>query len=313
MHGYALSSVFGGNTAVSKWEFLTGSSMMYMPASSVAYQQYIREGDNSLVSLKDKGYDTVAMHPYLANGWNRSKVYEKLGFDKIMFLNDFKQEKVVRSYVSDEEFYETIISQFEKKEKDTPLFVFGISMQNHGGYVNESFENTVKATNLNREYGDLNQYPSLIHITDEALPTFINYFKNYDEDTIIVFFGDHQPNLNNEFYDKIAENIEFDKYKIPFFIWSNFTSEEKNMGLTSINFLSTMMLEEAGITMSPYYKFLAGVQKQIPAIHAYGYFDGNDYHKSNAVEIANNEVLNDYWLLQYANVFGDFKGSKLFN
>ena len=117
-----------------------------------------------------------------------------------------------------------------------------------------------------------------------------------------------------QFKDIIAaENIEFDKYKIPFFIWSNFTSEEKNMGLTSINFLSTMMLEEAGITMPPYYKFLAGVQKQIPAIHAYGYFDGNDYHKSNAVEIANNEVLNDYWLLQYANVFGDFKGSNLFN
>ena len=314
IHGYALSSVFGGNTAVSEWEFLTGSSMAYMPAGSVAYQQYVREGDNSLVSLlKNRGYDTVAMHPYFASGWNRSKVYKSLGFDRTMFIDDFKQEKLVRSYVSDEEFYEAIISQFESKKKATPLFVFGISMQNHGGYVNESFESTVKATNLSQEYGDLNQYLSLIHITDEALPTLIDYFKNYEEDTVIVFFGDHQPNLNNDFYQEVAGDVEFDKYKIPFFIWSNFASREKDMGLTSINFLSTIMLEETNMEMPPYYHFLSELKKEIPAMHAYGYYDGVSYQKVDKMSTLNNEIIKKYWLLQYANVFGNFQQSKLFN
>ena len=316
IHGYALSSVFGGNTAVSEWEFLTGSSMAFMPAGSVAYQQYVKEGDNSLVSLlKRRGYRTVAMHPYLASGWSRSKAYKNLGFDEFLSIDDFKQEKLVRSYVSDEEFYEMVISKFEEKESDIPLFVYGITMQNHGGYVYEGFENVVEATTTEKEYSDLNQYLSLINITDAALPGFIDYFRNYDEDVIIVFFGDHQPNLNDEFYKEVAENVEFDKYKVPFFVWSNYATEEegKDIGLTSLNYLSTIMLEEAEIPMPPYYQYLSDLQKKIPAIHEYGYYDGKDYNRIENLEQNTSEILDEYWMLQYANVFGTYEGSELFN
>lgn len=316
LHGYALSSVFGGNTAVSEWEFLTGSSMAFMPAGSVAYQQYVKEGDNSLVSLlKSQGYYTVAMHPYLASGWNRSKVFQDFGFDESLFLDDFKQEKMVRSYVSDEEFYEKIISKFQEKESDTPMFVYGISMQNHGGYVYENFESDVSVTNLSQEYEDANQYLSLIRITDDALPILIDYFRNYEEDVVIVFFGDHQPNLNGELYQELSENSEFSKYMVPFFIWDNFSTEDagKNIGLTSINYLSTIMLEEAEMSMPAYYQFLSNAQKVVPAIHAYGYYDGSAYNSIEKMNQQNNEILNQYWMLQYANVFGTFEGSELFN
>lgn len=316
VHGYALSSVFGGNTAVSEWEFLTGSSMAFMPAGSVAYQQYVKEGDNSLVSLlKSRGYYTVAMHPYLASGWNRSKVFQDFGFDESLFLDDFKQEKMVRSYVSDEEFYEKIISKFEEKDSDTPMFVYGISMQNHGGYVYENFESDVSVTSLSQEYEDANQYLSLIRITDDALSILIDYFRNYDEDVVIVFFGDHQPNLNGEFYQELSENSEFSKYMVPFFIWNNFSTEDagKDIGLTSINYLSTIMLEEAEMSMPAYYQFLSNAQKVVPAIHAYGYYDGSAYNSIEEMNQQNNEIMNQYWMLQYANVFGTFEGSVLFN
>ena len=40
--GYAWSSVFGGTTANSEYELLTGNSMAFLPASSVPYQLFIQ-------------------------------------------------------------------------------------------------------------------------------------------------------------------------------------------------------------------------------------------------------------------------------
>ena len=48
--GYALSSVFGGNTANSEFEFLTGNSMSQLPAGAVAYQEYLKGETCSIVS-----------------------------------------------------------------------------------------------------------------------------------------------------------------------------------------------------------------------------------------------------------------------
>jgi len=38
MHGYACASIFGGNTAISEWEFLTANSMAYLPGSTIPYR-----------------------------------------------------------------------------------------------------------------------------------------------------------------------------------------------------------------------------------------------------------------------------------
>ena len=67
-------------------------------------------------------------------------------------------------------------------------------MQNHGGYTDTyyGFDNTVTEDKLNNSA--LDQYLSLIKMTDEDLKNLSEYFSNVDEKTIVVFFGDHQPN-----------------------------------------------------------------------------------------------------------------------
>ena len=134
-------SVCGGNTANSEFEFLTGHTMDYFPVGSIPYQQYITGEIPSLASqLRELGYNTYGMHPYNATGWKRDEVYPLLGFSESLFLDSFWSRKYIRNYVSDETAYNKIIDIYEQKEEGKPVFVFEVTMQNHGGYTDE-YEN----------------------------------------------------------------------------------------------------------------------------------------------------------------------------
>lgn len=177
------------------------------------------------------------MHPYSESGWMRATVYPLLGFDNSYFIQDFPQKKLVREYVSDQEMYEQIIEKYENKPDDQPLFLFGVTMQNHGGYEYEGndFEYTNFLSEMSREYSDVEQYLALLQRSDEALKTLIEYFKAIEDKTIVVFYGDHQPNLDNNFLEEVHGG-NFDTldeqelmYRVPFFIWANYDIEEENV------------------------------------------------------------------------------------
>lgn len=93
VRGYALSSAYGGRTANSEFEFLTSATLSFTPPGTIGYQQYIDEQAYSLTSiLKSRGYNTIAMHPFLSNGWKRNTVWPRLGFSECYFLEDFPQK-----------------------------------------------------------------------------------------------------------------------------------------------------------------------------------------------------------------------------
>lgn len=321
--GYALSSVFGAKTPDSEWEFLTGNSMAFLPSGSVPYQQYMPEEPYSLVSaLKERDYTCIAMHPYYATGWSRDKVYPLLGFEEALFIDDFDQTKLIRDYISDQELYDTIIERFEAKEQGEKLFIMSVTMQNHGGYeeLYSNFTNSVYLENV--YYRDVNQYLSLIHESDAALEELITYFENVDEKVEIVFFGDHQPSLNSNFYRSMngkglsgltLEELQ-ELFMVPFFIWTNYETPSEEVSLTSLNYLSAMTLERAGIDLPPYYQFLADMQKVIPAMNARAFYSpdaGEFLHYQDAVgEEA--DWLNRYEMLQYNNLFEEEKNRHFF-
>lgn len=299
-------SVLGGNTANTEFEFLTGNTMAFLPQGSVAYQQYVRGELPTLVSLlRDYGYKTVAMHPYNSTGWNRNTVYPTFGFSDSFFIRDWKNPEKIRKYVSDKACYDKIIEQYEGKEENTPLFVFNVTMQNHSSY-SEEFDNfkpdiTVKDSNSKV----LSNYLSLMKISDEAIEELINYFSEEEEDTIIVFFGDHQPTdsvaspvwkLNGKSSGSLTFEDEALRYKVPFFIWANYDIEEEANVETSPNFLGTKVLEAAGIPLSDYYSFLADLEKQYPVISSIRAEDAEGIsYEIKEVE----EALNNYAILQY--------------
>lgn len=323
LKGYALSSVFGAKTPNSEWEYMTGNSMAFLPEGSVVYQQYISDAPTSIVSnLKNIGYTCVAMHPYYETGWSRNQVYPDMGYDETYFIDDFDQSKVIREYISDQELYDKLIERYERRTANEKLYIMGITMQNHGGYTQtyDNFEE--KYYKVGRSYTDANQYFSLVHESDAALESLITYFENVDDPVEIVFFGDHQPSLNSNFYPILngkglsgltEEELE-NLYTVPFFIWTNYDTPEETIEITSLNYLSTLTLQRAGIELPAYNQFLADMMEVVPAINSRGYYSktrGGYYHVSEAFGEESEWILR-YNILQYNSMFDRKNSSSLF-
>ena len=321
--GYALSSVFGAKTPNSEWEYLTGNSMAFLPAGSVVYQQYISDTPTSIVSnLKDDGYTCVAMHPYYATGWSRNQVYPKIGYDEMHFIDDFDQTKILREYITDQELYDKIIERYESRGANEKLYLMGITMQNHGGY-GEPYDNFYEGCyKIGRSYTDANQYLSLVHESDKAVKNLIEYFSKVDDPVEIVFFGDHQPSLNSNFYPllngKGMSGLTEDElealYTVPFFIWTNYDTPEETVDITSLNFLSTMTLERAGIELPAYNKFLADMMETVPAVNSRGYYSKEKQCYQHIDDATGEEAewIKNYHMLQYNSMFDKKGRSNLF-
>ena len=321
--GYALASVYGGNTANSEYEFLTGNTMAWLSPNVVPYQQYIHSSTYSMVSYLKSSYNykCVAMHPFQSSGWNRPRAYEFLGFDECYFVEDFPQLNFVRNYVSDQEMFEFLIDVFET-QKETPLFLFGVTMQNHGGYTHTG-ENFTKYVSLNQygdDYPEVENYLSLIHESDRAVEYLISYFKNSNEKVVIVFFGDHQPQLSESFYQTIGGTASDSlderqkRFEVPFFVWANYDIEEKRIDCTSLNYLSSYVFDAAGMPLPPYNQFLQKMERAIPSINVNGFYSLSDgcylsFDDANEDEL---KWLDSYRALQYNCIFDTKQRSEVF-
>ena len=305
-------SVKGGNTANTEFEFLTGDTMGFLPKGSIPYQQYINDETPSLASyLKTLGYSTTAIHPYNRTGWDRDTVYEKFGFDEFLDKDSFSSPYRLRGYISDKSAFDKIREQFSIKGDDERKFIFEVTMQNHGGYSRETPDFNIyltlpEVTGKTTSVVATEKYLTLINQTDRALEELIDYFKEQDEPVIVVMFGDHQPsdyitNVIQRICDATTSDSLADLeqgYRVPFVMWSNYGLEHKYYDGISVNYLSSILMENAGIPLTGYQTFLKKLMETLPVINANVYrdADGNFY---NYEDDAYSEELKDYQMLQY--------------
>lgn len=309
------SSSLGGKTANCEWEFLTGNTSRFLPVGAVTYQLYIKQHVISIVDiLNSKGYYTTAFHPYKAEGYNRNVVYPLMGFKECKFEDDLEELNYLRyDFVDDLSTYKNIIKLFEKKEKNQKIFNFTITMQNHLSYNDRNFKNNIYLINFNdEEHFDVNQYLSLVKKSDEAFEYIVNYFKNYKEPTIIMMFGDHQPNLVENYPEVFGESkigYNQNNYIVPMVLWANYDIKEKNLGDISMNYLSTILFENADLEKNKYMDFLNGLYQKYPVITTNVYKDP-DGKFNNYETIPEGFKLYEY--IQYNNMFDDEKITELY-
>ena len=317
--GYAYSSVFGGTTANSEYEFLTGNTTAFLPAGTVPYQMYVSPGDPSLVGqMEALGYTTIAAHPYRSSGWNRPTVYADYGFDEVYFESDFQDRAYMRGdertgYVTDRCDYENLIRWYEEKEEGQPLFLFNVTMQNHSAYQ-MAWTNLPKEVwltgELENRFQTVNQYLSLVYQSDQAFEDLIDYFSQVEEPTMILLFGDHQPQVATNFYtDVLGTNPDTaaaqKKQMVPFVLWANYDIPEAQGVELSLNYLSALLMDTANLPMTGYQKFLSQLWETAPVINTVGIRDaqGNWYGENAALPEELDGAIEDYKVLLYNNVF----------
>lgn len=321
--GYTDVSVLGGNTANSEFEFLTGNSMAFFPNGSVPYLQYIRDGISTIVpQLEEYGYTTYGTHPYRAKGWNREFIYDLMGFDYRYFQGSFPFEDKLRNYVSDEADFKSILEW--RNNTEGPFFMFNVTMQNHSNYGGDfdNFDPQIVAKFKNTSSNKyLNKYLSLMYETDQDVASLLSELSQSDRKTIVVFWGDHQPNdyvvrpIYKEYgldFDNQTYEQQQQRQKTPFFIWANYDIQEQTNVEISLNYLNILLFETAGLQLDEYQTFRKNLwQGQIPMMNAVGYRNDNGdlVEYDDAPEEIQN-LLNEYQNIQYYRMEREYSKKK---
>lgn len=335
--------VIGAGTSNSEFEFLTGHTTAFLPSGSNAYMLYVKNPLASLVStLEAQGYSSYALHPYYASGWRRTEVYQNFGFNKFVSLEnimdislmrqyqengsdpDYLQSlidqyypgtnMILRQYISDSYNYKLLIDDFENRDKSVPYFAFNVTMQNHGGYTTScvNFDESIYATSTSKPYNKANKYLSLVKASDNAFKELIDYFSKVKEPTVICMFGDHQPSVESEFIAEVmgvnslsglSPEQEQLRHATPFIIWANYDIPEQQIDKLSANYLSSLVLETAGVKLTEYNKYLLNLAKTLPVIDTVGYIDfENNYYKWSDVS-PYSHLIDEYEKIQYNSIF----------
>jgi len=305
--GTMLSPVYGGGTANTEFEVLTGFSTQFLPSGAIPYAQYVDKPIEALPTiLQRQGYATSAIHPYDNWFYNRNNVYKDLGFDKFISKEFFNSPKNNGQYILDTELSQKIIDQV--KETNKPDFIYGVSMQNHGPYSSTpNPQNTIKVSGSNLSPSSqaiLENYSNTLAGVDQSLKQLIEGLEQSKEPTEVIFFGDHLPMLGDDYsVYKEAGFIKGDNsyqdnlnlHCVPFVTWNNFSATKQDLSLSS-SFLGTYALQLARKPGSPMTDFLSKLMQNDSDVVI------NQDYKSQE-KITPTEV-DQYKLLQYDLMFG---------
>ena len=154
-------------------------------------------------------------------------------------------------------------------------------MQNHSAYQ-------MAWTNLPREvwltgalegrFNTVNQYLSLVYQSDQAFEYLLDYFSQVEEPTLILLFGDHQPQVATNFYTDVLGTapdtaLAQKKQMVPFVLWANYDIPEAQGVELSLNYLSGLLMDAANLPKTGYQTFLSQLRETVPAVNAVGYQD----------------------------------------
>ncbi len=221
--GFLSVPLVGSGTANTEFEILTGMSTEFFSPGEYPYVSIMRDTvcEATPFILSKNGYKTHAMHNNTGVFYDRHLVYPNIGFDTFTPIEHmYDVEYNDGGWAKDASLFDEIKRTLESTaEKD---FVFTVSVQPHGSYPTEKlgdYDIKVSGFENNAEYENMySYYVQQIRDTDKLIGMLTEYYSTYDEDTVIVFYGDHLPDLKLKEEDLKVGNL----YQTEYILWSNF-------------------------------------------------------------------------------------------
>ncbi len=268
--------VFGGSTANSEFEFLTGLSIHLLPEHTTPFVHYIQKPTPSIGWRAQKAnYQTLGIHPNGGWFWNRDRVYPLLGIEEFLDIDAFNGLASNQFYVADHSINKLIKNRIDAATQ--PQFIFAVTMANHAPFTDERY------APLEDEPIDWEQLPALNASEQRAIQTYSigvresrlaleELIKNYNQKdappVIIVFYGDHLPILgeNYSIYDKTEFKTESvyqlhqGFYSTPYLVWSNQPLARPLAKSMTVSLLGQEVLELAGLGSSGLHQLVTQLQ-----------------------------------------------------
>ena len=256
--GFLTMPAIGAGTANSEFEVLSGFDVAYFGAGEYPYKTVLGDTtcETMATQLKKLGYSTHAMHNHDGTFYDRYIVYKNLGFDtftpmEYMYDVEHTQKNWEKDNVLTGEIMKTL------KATENQDFIFTVSVQGHGRYPSElDYENysyPVKVTGTGSESLDneWTYYCNQLYEMDEFIGALIEELENFDEDVVLVMYGDHLPGF--DLSDEDVENGNL--YQTEYFIWSNMKNFSARKEDIAAYDLSTKLFDVVGFEKSYMQKF----------------------------------------------------------
>lgn len=324
--GHVFSPEFGGMTANVEFEALTGFSNAMLPYGSIPYQQYVRGEMPSLASfLGGQGYATLAVHPFQGWFWNRTNVYRAFGFDR--FLSEETMEPLDRRgrLAADAALTELIIAEADASEE--PLFLFAVTLQNHGPYEAGRYPDArieVETAAGEAARAAIATFAEGMMDSDRAFERLIEWARARERETVVVFFGDHLPPLGPTWMAAgFMETTVSDRFgapaallrerETPLVVWSNRKGTVEDIGTVSPAFLPLHALRAAGIEHPFYTGLLGELHDSWRVIDRHVLIDADGAATAGWSQAGRSDrLIEDYRLIQYDIMFGSRYGEEGF-
>lgn len=308
LSGTVYANSYGGGTSTMEFESLTGQPVgLFQPQVNSPYQMFVSDYDtypSAVGAFSNMGHQTVALHAYNLHMYKRSDVYETLGFDRV--IDDAGMQSPTRiersPYVSDQAAYDEVLYQMDNT--DDPLFMNLVTMQNHGPYL-DFYDDPIGSDIADPgRAAEIGQYARGLQHTDESTAAFLEELQNRDEETIVVFYGDHHPGVYND--EILGANEPEAQVRTPFFVWNSKTNEAQRAPAVTPAMFMPMIYEAANAPVPPYIALLDDMRHAVPVpqhVRTLN-FDGESIDRENLDE-HDQQVLDDLTMVQYDFSTGD--------
>ena len=233
--GFLTVPSIGAGTVNTEFEILTGMSLAYFGAGEYPYKTVLMSGtcESAAYNLKELGYTAHAIHNYEGTFYDRNKVYRNLGFDTFTSLEYMEnvEYNASGSWPKDEMLIEQIMTALSSTQ--TRDFVMAVSVQGHGKYppmtLPEGYEDPIQASFIDgrleggiSDIAALSYYVSQLNEMDNFIRLLVDAINQYQEDVILVMYGDHLPSLSISSQDLTNENV----FQTEYVIVTNYGAEQ---------------------------------------------------------------------------------------
>lgn len=242
--GYLQVPVVGAGTANAEFEILTGMKLQYFGTGEYPYKTILKETDCESVAavMKSLGYGTHAVHNNGGKFYSRDNAFSMMGFDTFTS----KEMMDITKFTPTEDWAEDSIlpSEIVKTLTCTPNqpdLTYGITVGSHGVYAEEEVLRNpfceVYGLESESKTNQWTYYMHQINKTDQFMQELCAALNALDEDTIVVFWGDHLPTMGLEDSDMVSGDI----YKTKYVTWNNFGLEENDKDLYAYQLMSDVL------------------------------------------------------------------------
>lgn len=190
---------WGAYTMRAEFAFLSGIAASRLGVHRFnPYRRFARRPIRTLAwYLRTLGYYTVCVHPYPATFFSRDRVIGHLGFDEFLDLKAFAHAARAGPFVADSEVTRKVIEILDAAKQ--PVFVFAITMENHGPLHLERATREDLAS-LYRDappagFEDLTVYLRHLRNADAMFGELAGALGQGGRDGLLCAFGDHVPSM----------------------------------------------------------------------------------------------------------------------